>query len=59
MAHECPDCGLICYCNGDIDDCVFSYTPEQDFCQHCICEGCGETDSECCCDPDYEWEDEL
>ncbi len=20
MAHECPDCGQVCYCNGDIDD---------------------------------------
>lgn len=23
MAHECPDCGQACYCNGDIDDCFF------------------------------------
>ena len=20
MAHECPECGEICYCNGDDDD---------------------------------------
>ena len=23
MAHECPECGQTCYCNGDIDDCCF------------------------------------
>jgi hypothetical protein len=20
VAHECPDCGQVCFCNGDIDD---------------------------------------
>ncbi|KKN09101.1 hypothetical protein LCGC14_1050120 [marine sediment metagenome] len=20
MAHECPECGQMCYCNGDVDD---------------------------------------
>lgn len=20
MAHECPECGHYCHCNGDIDD---------------------------------------
>ncbi len=20
MAHTCPDCGMVCYCGGDIDD---------------------------------------
>lgn len=20
MAHECPECGQICHCNGDIED---------------------------------------
>ena len=24
MAHECPECGQTCYCNGDIDDCCFN-----------------------------------
>lgn len=19
--HECPECGCLCYCSGDIDDC--------------------------------------
>lgn len=21
--HCCPDCGQACYCNGDIDDCMW------------------------------------
>jgi len=20
MSHECPECGQICYCNGDVED---------------------------------------
>jgi len=35
MAHSCPDCGMQCYCGGDIDDCCFDNTPEQDRCMHC------------------------
>ena len=23
MAHECPECGEVCHCNGDIDDLIF------------------------------------
>ena len=36
MAHSCPDCGLACYCGGDIDDCFFDDTDEQDACLHCF-----------------------
>lgn len=32
MAHECPECGLTCHCDGDIDD---------------VCWGIGETCSHC------------
>lgn len=35
MAHTCPDCGMLCYCRGDIDDCEFDGTPEQARCGHC------------------------
>jgi hypothetical protein len=35
MAHTCPDCGQHCHCGGDIDDCSFDNTPEQDACMHC------------------------
>jgi hypothetical protein len=34
MSHECPECGSLCYCNGDIDDCEFSGTNEQMNCTH-------------------------
>lgn len=33
MAHECPECGLLCHCNGDIDDICFG---ESDECKCCI-----------------------
>ena len=23
MAHTCPECGMLCYCQGDIDDIDF------------------------------------
>lgn len=34
MAHECPDCGSVCYCGGDIDDCVFNFDDDVDGCTH-------------------------
>ena len=27
MAHECPDCYMVCYCGGDIDDIEFDHGP--------------------------------
>ena len=37
MAHCCPECGSTCYCNGDIDDCVFDEDAEQEAaCTCCI-----------------------
>lgn len=36
MAHECPDCGQTCYCNGDIDDCCFNFPEEVEKCTHCL-----------------------
>lgn len=35
MAHECSECGQVCYCGGDIDDCLFNGTPEELHCRHC------------------------
>lgn len=35
MAHSCPECGMLCHCGGDIDDCEFDGTPEQMRCGHC------------------------
>ena len=34
MAHECPECGCICYCNGDIDDILLNIPRDQDRCVH-------------------------
>jgi len=35
MAHECPECGSICYCGGDIDDCELNEPRFVDTCIHC------------------------
>jgi len=35
MAHECPDCGQQCYCNGDIDDCCNNFEADVMRCTHC------------------------
>jgi hypothetical protein len=35
MAHECPDCGLICHCNGDIDDLLLNFEKDVNKCCHC------------------------
>ena len=37
MAHTCPDCGMQCYCNGDIDDCCFDSEEDVLACTHCPC----------------------
>ena len=34
MAHTCLECGEVCYCNGDIDDCVFDFPQDQIRCTH-------------------------
>lgn len=39
MAHSCPECGQVCYCGGDIDDCCFEGTPEEAACTHCPLDG--------------------
>jgi hypothetical protein len=36
MAHECPDCGQVCHCSGDIDDCVFNVDSYVEACVHCM-----------------------
>ena len=39
MAHECPECGQTCYCNGDIDDCCNNFEEDVINCKHWkICE---------------------
>ena len=34
MAHECPECGQTCHCNGDIDDCCNNFEEDVINCQH-------------------------
>ena len=35
MAHECPECFTVCYCNGDIDDCLRNFDRDIAACTHC------------------------
>ena len=44
MAHTCPDCGQVCYCNGDIDDICLDLPKDQNRCKHYL--GCLKEDSE-------------
>jgi hypothetical protein len=34
MAHECPECGQMCYCGGDIDDCCYNFDNHVINCTH-------------------------
>lgn len=34
MAHECPECGQMCYCCGDIDDCCNNFEEDVINCTH-------------------------
>ena len=34
MAHECPDCGSLCYCNGDVDDRLLNDEEDVIACTH-------------------------
>jgi hypothetical protein len=46
MAHSCPDCGSVCYCGGDIDDCLFDDEDAINACLHCFGEDTREDDCE-------------
>lgn len=48
MAHSCPDCGLLCHCGSDIDDCLFDFEDDVVACTHC-----GDEESE----PEYPGEE--
>lgn len=50
MAHECPECGSVCHCCGDIDDIVLG---ESLACEHCkYCRRCDQCPCECDYDDD-------
>lgn len=39
MAHECPECGELCFCGFDIDDCMNNLPEDQVNCTHyLVCE---------------------
>jgi hypothetical protein len=44
MAHECPDCGQVCYCGGDLDDCELNLWADQMRCTHY--EQCGRDEDD-------------
>lgn len=47
MAHECPECGMQCHCNGDIDDCCFNFEEDVLKCTHFLeCEQQQEMDED-------------
>lgn len=48
MAHSCPDCYSICYCGGDIDDCLLDFDEDVDACAHWKL--CGRDDNDHCGD---------
>ena len=35
MAHECPDCYMLCHCGGDIDDLCMDIPEHVYNCSHC------------------------
>ena len=35
MAHECPECGMQCYCYGYIDDMCLNTPEAVNRCTHC------------------------
>jgi hypothetical protein len=56
MAHSCPECGQVCYCGTDIDDCIFDREEDVVNCVHCLgkeedeegWEDCGDLDEPLC-----------
>jgi len=34
MAHNCPVCGDVCFCNGDVSDLVEDSKTARDNCEH-------------------------
>jgi C4-type Zn-finger protein len=57
MAHECPECGMICHCGVDIDDCVMNDDDDVVACVHCVCKECGYLASDCDCFEDRDDDD--
>ena len=57
MAHECPECGLMCYCGGDIDDFLLNDDEDVFGCTHYKSPNCdGYERSQDDFDEDYDGE---
>ena len=56
MAHECPECGSICHCCGDIDDIGFE---DNSFCTHFERNECSFNEADDCDDYDDFDESEI
>lgn len=50
MAHTCPECGMTCYCNGDIDDLCLDFEEDVLACTHCDSDDMGDFEEEFDCD---------
>lgn len=48
MSHECPECGQVCFCHGDIDDCMFNSEYAYIHCDHCPAEAIYDGDDDDC-----------
>lgn len=53
--HECPDCGVVCTCCGDIDDLNFGIS---DQCKHYLTDDCDYYDDCEYEDWDEDWPDD-
>lgn len=53
MAHDCPECGQQCYCNGDIDDINMGE------CDECICCMNKEHDDDDEYEDDEDWYEDI
>jgi hypothetical protein len=52
MAHECPECYMLCHCNGDIDDIMIDTKESYLRCQHYLSPDCAGYDY-----PDDDYDD--
>lgn len=52
MSHECPDCGELCFCGSDIDDCMNNLEKDVMNCTH---ECAPESEDDDCFEHTNDW----
>lgn len=58
MSHQCPECGQLCFCNGDIDDCCNDFEEDVINCEHWReCQEIGNDEYDP--DDDYDYTNEV